>query len=519
MSITAVHPLYAKFSPIWVKLNDVFAGQDTIKEKRQKYLPPLMSMELDGMTSPEDLGYQRYQQYILRANFPDDYSEAVRNNHGLLWSKQATIELPDEMAYMLTSATRDGMGLQALLAAVNEMQLRNGRVGLLLDMDSVASAENKPFISVYYAPAIRNWDSADRRLDGAVARDSLNMLVLDESGPVRVEGAFDWQDQIRRRVLLLGPLEIDDKANSGAVYQQGLFVNDQETDSFDKTKMIVPKYKGSPLNEIPFVAINASDCLIEPDSPPLLGLANLVLSMYISDADYRQHLATQGQDTLVRIGAIGDGASDGKAPVRVGGNSVMDVAMGGDVKYVGIESKGLEEARMALANDKAEAQLKAGQMVNNTKGSQESGEALRTRIGARTASLVQLAKTGASGVEALLKLCARWMGLEENQVIVKPNLDFSKALFSGQNLVQTMSARQLGAPVCLETIHSYLSDQGLTTLTFEEEMKKMDEEFTKYPFVKDMLASGKADQNGVQQAQGSAVTAGGTAQAKQNQAT
>ena len=38
MSITAVHPLYAKFSPIWVKLNDVFAGQDTIKEKRQKYL-------------------------------------------------------------------------------------------------------------------------------------------------------------------------------------------------------------------------------------------------------------------------------------------------------------------------------------------------------------------------------------------------------------------------------------------------------------------------------------------------
>jgi hypothetical protein len=111
------------------------------------------------------------------------------------------------------------------------------------------------------------------------------------------------------------------------------------------------------------------------------------------------------------------------------------------------------------------------------------------------------------------------MGLDENQVIVKPNLDFSKALFSGQNLVQTMSARQLGAPVCLETIHSYLSDQGLTTLTFEEEMKKMDEEFTKYPFVKDMMASGKADQNGVQQAQGSAVTAGGIAQAKQNQAT
>ncbi len=128
MSVSAVHPQYEKFRPIWVKLNDVFAGQDVIKLERTKYLPALMSMELDGMANTDDLGMKRYNQYLLRANFPDDYSEAVRNNHGLLWSKQATIQLPTEMEYMLTSATRDGMGLQALLATVNEMQLRNGRV-------------------------------------------------------------------------------------------------------------------------------------------------------------------------------------------------------------------------------------------------------------------------------------------------------------------------------------------------------------------------------------------------------
>lgn len=512
MSISAVHPQYEKFLPIWLKLNDVFAGQDVIKGQRLKYLPALMSMVLDGMTGPEDLGYKRYEQYLLRANFPDDYSEAVRNNHGLLWSKQATIQLPKEMEYMFESATRDGMSIQSLLAIVNEMQLRNGRVGLLLDLDSVPSVDNKPFISIYYAPSIRNWDTAERRQDGAIARDSLNMLVLDETGPVRDPGSFDWHDEIRRRVLLLGPLEVDDAANKGSVYSQGLFVDSEE---LDKSKMIVPKYQGAVLTEIPFVAINASDCLVEPDTPPLLGLANLVLSMYISDADYRQHLSTQGQDTLVRIGAIGEGSDSGAAPVRVGGNAVLDVAMGGDAKYVGIESKGLEETRLALANDKAEAQLKAGQMVNNTKGSQESGEALRTRIGARTASLVQLAKTGASGVEALLKLCARWMGLDDSEVIVKPNLDFSKALFSGQNLVQTMSARQLGAPVCLETIHGYLADQGLTTLTFEDEMAKMKDEAEKYPFILEMMSAGKADQNGVQQAQGKSVGAGGTPQGSQ----
>ena len=155
-------------------------------------------------------------------------------------------------------------------------------------------------------------------------------------------------------------------------------------------------------------------------------------------------------------------------------------------------------------------------MVNNTKGSQESGEALRTRIGARTASLVQLAKTGASGLESLLKLCARWMGEDESKVVVKPNLDFSKALFSGQNLVQTMAARQLGAPVSLETIHGYLADQGLTSLTFNDEMEKMKAEIEKYPFILEL--GGKADQNAQQQAQGDNVNAGGTQQPSQKQA-
>lgn len=498
MSLSTVHPLYEAFKLIWDKLDDVFEGQDKIKNEREKYLPPLPSMVLDGM-GPNQHGAIKYEQYIYRANFPDDYSEAVRNNHGLLWSKPATIQLPDGMQYLNDKATRDGMNLQSLLGIINEMQLRNGRIGLLLDMDSEASPTNKPFISVYYAKTIRNWDKADHREDGTVALDALNMVVLDESGPVRVPNGFSWKEEQRRRVLMLGPLNVDD-AEGEAIYQNGLFVQE---DDFDPEALITPVYHGESLKEIPFVAINASDCLINPDSPPLLGLANLVLSMYVSDADYRQHLFLQSQDTLVRVGASGAGGEegDGKAPVRVGAGAVIDVALGGDAKYVGVESQGLSEERLAIQNDKAEAQLKAGQMVNNTKGSQESGEALRTRIGARTASLVQLAKTGAYGLETILKICARWMGEDPSLVKVEPNLDFSKAQFSGQNLVQTMAARNLGAPVSLETIHEYLADQGLTKLTFEEEMKKIKDEITAYPEIL-QLNQGKSDQNAVQQGSG-----------------
>lgn len=506
MGLSAVHPLFEKYNKTWEKLDHVFEGQDKIKEERETYLKPLPSMVIDGMNEKE-LGWERYEQYLLRANFPDDFSEAIKNNHGLLWSKPAIISLPPEMEYMMTTASREGLNLSELLSLINLMQLRNGRIGLLLDMSSEASTNNKPFISVYYARSIRNWDKADAGPE--VREDSLNMVVLDESRLVREPNSFSWKLESRFRLLSLGALETDDEKGQ-AVYSQGLFIEQEDP---DMNAMLTPVYRGEPLKEIPFVAINSSDCMIDPDVPPLLGLANICLSMYVTDADYRQHLYMQSQDTLVRIGAMGAGTEEpGQAPLRVGAHAVLDVAQGGDVKYVGIESQGLAEERLALANDKQEAQLKAGSMVNTTKGSQESGEALRTRIGARTASLVQLAKTGAQGLERILKICATWMGADPEKVRVQPNLDFSKSIFSGQNLVQTMAARQLGAPVSLKTIHSYLADQGLTTLTFEEEMTMMKDEFEKYPFLMDMLQQGKADQNPTQQAQKSNVETGGAGQ-------
>jgi hypothetical protein len=507
MGLSSVHPLYEKFAKLWDKLEDVFEGQDKIKQERVTYLPALPSMKADGMEENE-LGWERYEQYILRANFPDNYSEAVKNNHGLLWSKPAIINLPKGMEYMNEVATRDGLSLTELLSLINEMQLRTGRIGLLLDMSSIPDPNNKPFISVYYAKNVRNWDLADGGT--SVERDALNLLVLDESRLIRQPGSFSWKEQKRYRLLSLGEFDKDDKEGAAtSVYSQGLFINQDDPTPED---MITPLYRGEPLHKIPFVAINASDCMIDPDVPPLMGLANLVLSMYISDADYRQHLYMQGQDTLVVKGGgfVAQGEDD-KAPTRMGAGARIDVTAEGDVKYVGVESKGLEEERLALAADKQEAELKAGNMVNTTKGSQESGEALRTRIGARTASLVQLAKTGATGLEKILKVCAEWMGLNPEEVSVQPNLDFSKALFSGQNLVQTMAARNLGAPVSLESIHAFLADQGFTHLTFEEEMERIDKEKVKWP----TPAEASMDQNPVQQAQKANVDTGGAGQQSQ----
>lgn len=485
MGIDATHPLYDKWKEKWIKCNDCYEGEDRIKAEGVKYLPPLVSMILDGMNSVNDIGYQRWEAYRLRANFPDDYSSAVTNNLGLLHQKPPTIQLPEEMEYMREVCTADGEDIVALLRRINEMQLKNGRLGLLLDLPKGDSPDNKPYVSVYDALTIINWDDGKDELGNI----NLNMVVLDESGPVRVN-QFEWKDEKRYRVLQLGPMDTDE-VKGEAVYSQHLFIGDT---NYDAGQMIAPYYKGVFLDEIPFQFVNTTDITPQPEAPPLLGLANICLSMYRSDADYRQNLHMQGQDTMVVIGGMGTG--DDKAPQRVGAGARIDVNIGGDAKYVGVSGEGLSEQRLALAADKQEAQIKAGQMVNNTKSTQESGEAMKTRIAARTASLIRIAFTGAAGLENLLKTCAKWMGADPDKVVVKPNLEFTKSTFNGQDFVQIMTSRNLGAPVSLESIHAWAVDQGLTTRTFEEEMAIVEAELKKYPLPSDPKADLNTEQQG-----------------------
>ena len=91
------------------------------------------------------------------------------------------------------------------------------------------------------------------------------------------------------------------------------------------------------------------------------------------------------------------------------------------------------------------------------------------------------------------------MGLDPEEVKVTPNLDFSKANIEGQELVQVQTAKNLGAPLCAESMHNWLQDKGMTSLTFEEEMERLEKEREEYPF---LLPQVKHDQNQIQQTTG-----------------
>lgn len=457
--VETFHPLYAKRLNDWELMEDSYAGERTVKEKSYKYLPATPGQILDGLESNQD-GRKNYLAYRKRARFPGFISEAVEALLGVMHHKPATIELPAKMEPLLEKATIKGESLQMLLRRINEHQLTAGRLGLLVDIEDNAPVTTLPYIAVYKAKDIINWDDTQKDIQ---VRQKLNLIVLNESRYER--HMLEWRYKRRYRALTLGDLVPEEGTE---VYQMAI-LHEESNLNLTQADLITPSIGGNTLDEIPFVIINSRDIVSEPDDPPLLDLANLAMVVYRGEADYRQALFMQGQDTLVIIGGSDE-------EIRAGAGAHINVQQGGDAKYIGTDSKGLKEMRESLQNDKKEAESKGGKLLDTRQGTAESGEALKIRVGARTASLNQIALAGAEGLQTVLRSMATWLQLNPEEVVVTPNLDFTDAGVEGRTLVDWMTAKSLGLPLSLQSIHRKLQEKDFTEMEFEEEMDVIAEE-------------------------------------------
>ena len=463
MAIDSKHPLYEEFSADWATMRDTYRGERIVKEAGQKYLPATSGMIADGMGNATSPGQKAYEAYKTRSTFPDLVSDAVEAMIGVMHRKEPTIELPSKMEPMIENATIKGESLSVLLRRINEEQLVTGRLGLLADMPAVpVPGHDLPYLATYQAESIINWDQGER--DTNVV-DSLNMVVLDESENVRTE-MFTWEMKNKYRVLVLGD-PLANEGPMGGAYAVGVVDQGEE---FSPANLIIPSIRGTSLQKIPFVFINSKDVVPDPDDPSLLGLANLVLTIYRGEADYRQSLFMQGQDTLVVIGGIEE------TTYRTGANSSIGLPTGGDAKFIGVDSQGLVEMRSALENDYSRAANKGGQLLDSVSNQKESGDALKVRVAARTSTLNQVALAGAFGLQTSLRQVAEWVGANPEEVKVTPNLDFVDDTMAGKELIDLLTAKTLGAPLSQESIHLTMQTRGMTEKTLDEEITAIESE-------------------------------------------
>ena len=454
MPVSSAHPLYTEFLENWKLCRDSYTPNG-IKSEANLYLFPTSAHIIDGFGTANTVGQKAYDAYLSRAYYPDIFAEAVDAAIGIMHRKPPVIELPSQLESMRLRANAIGESLDMLLRRINTEQLITGRLGLLGDIKVGAENKVSPVVVLYKDKAIRNWDDISTETDVGDFR----LVVLDETG-FELQQDFSWKEV--EKYLVLGIVK-DNALDPAGVYQ---FATAKKDDELASLGFVVPTYKGFNLKQIPFTTVNACDLNPSPDFPPLIGLANLCLAIYRGEADYRHSLFMQGQDTLVKIGDIN---SDGE-PTRVGAGACINVPMNGDAKFIGVNSEGLSEQRSSLENDYKRAYSKSGQITDSTSRAKESGDALRIRVAAQTATLPQIAMAGAMGLERVLKSLAMWLGADAAAVKVTPNLDFTNDEFPGKTLIEIVQAKVQGAPIANQTIHGYMRERNLTKLTYEEEI-------------------------------------------------
>lgn len=473
MPVNAQHPDYAEHCGDWELMRDTFEGQRKVKEAGTKYLPATGGQEEDGMSEGEE-GRTDYNAYRKRAYCPDFVKEAVQSMVGLMHREAARIEVPEKMEPMLKKLTPEGESAWAVLRKINEHQLLYSRIGLLLDVPSGKSIdETLPFVLTYDPFSIINWDHGSTNEDSGGA---LDLVVLDESGNVR-KPDFSWEEKKKFRVLkIAGEAESESEREGSERISQGSYITsvvEKEGEEYNPDDAFAPSRGGKPLDFIPFIIAGSNDLVSDPDDLPLIGLGELVLTIYRQDADYKQSLHFQGQDTLVVKG----GKLDENA--RLGAGAKLEVSEKGDAKFIGTRADGLSAMRTSLVDDRG----RAGEMTTRLfdgEGDDSSGRALNVRLSAKTASLNQIALTGAEALERILKMAAEWLGLDPEDVVVEPNMDFEEDLIDGNALLQVMQAKRLGLPWSNESIHRWLAARDYTEMTYDEEMilleKELDDE-------------------------------------------
>lgn len=488
MAIDDKHPDYINRVGEWVQMEDTYAGEQTVKRKRIDYLPPTEAMIQDGMTTPTSLGWKDYDAYLARAVFHDVVRDAVKAMVGIMHMKPATIHLPKKLESMMGKATAQGESLQMLLRRINEQQLVKGRCGLLVEVPTGKDAASAlPYIAFYNAERVINWD-AGRYEEGT---NDLELVVIDESGQARQ--GLTWKQERKYRVLTRGPsLEAPEGWRPSEEDQYKVAVKINELNTPVEGDFIVPQIAGRTLSKIPFVFIGSNDLVPETEVPPLLGLSNLALAIYRGEADYRQTLFYQGQQTLV---IIGGNTSDTDEQVRTGNKGVIDLKIGGDAKYIGVSAQGLGEMRQSISNDKQKADrmgvafLDAGDAASDA-----SGEALRIRVAARTTTVSSLNRTAGAGLEQALKFCAEWVGEDPEEVKVEVQTDFADQSVAGAALLAFMQAKQLGLPLSLKSLHRSMKANDLTEMTFEDEQAQIkDEAVTAVEDMADLTAVASAN--------------------------
>lgn len=428
MAIQTEHPEYTKHKPQWDKLRDVVEGQEKIHKAGVAYLPKL-----------SDQDKTEYDAYKARALFYGATGRTVDGLSGMVFRKDPKIVTPDAMKDMIADVTLSGIDLVGFSEELVDDAITVGRSGILVDHPAVlgedvtvaqAEVSNiRPFMKHYTAEQIFNWKTESR--NNAQVTTQVRLWEWVEK-----EGKDEFDVTVVQQIRILDFNEVGQ-------YRQRVFVQNKNKEWIQEGDDIIPTRKGVALDVIPFFFVGVKNSSSTVEKPPLIDMANVNISHYMSTADLEHGAHFTGLPTAVITGHSGGDEGD-TAEYRIGAATAW-VFPDPETKafFLEFQGKGLDTLEKRIEKKEEYMAFLGALMLMSDKAGVESTETTQLRHLGETSVLSSLAKSVEESIEQALIFMADWAGIS-GDISFKLNNDFLAITMSAQELTAILAVWQAG---------------------------------------------------------------------------
>lgn len=405
-NVTTIHRQYRAYAEQWQKIRHALAGD------LKTYLRDV------GQNEPDKAyGRARQKEYEDGAICYNFTKRTLSGMVGSVMRKDPEQIIPSQMEYLKTNADGSGVGLwqhaQDTLMELDSI----GRGGLLVDAPNVAVAtmaeQNagllNPVIAFYTAENIVNW-----RLERRGSVNRVVMVVLREEYEY-LDGSDEFSPNYGQQYRVLDIFD--------GKYRQRLYRFDSKGSMFDFEE-IFPQLGSVEPGTIPFTFIGASNNDSTIDDAPLLPLAELNIGHFRNSADNEESSFVVGQPTLfiapgenMSLQTFTEANPNG---VKMGSRTGHNVGVGGNAFLVQADANNL--AKENMLNKEQQAIQIGAQLITPTQ--QITAESARLQRGADTSVMATIARNVSQAYTDALKWVAAMMGLGDQEIEFKLNMDF-----------------------------------------------------------------------------------------------
>lgn len=426
-----MHKQYQDHSRQWRIMDDCYAGSEAIKHGPHslEYLPPYPS-DLDDMRV---YGIRKSNSHFTNCVRPliDEIVGLMNAREPLIrFGEDKNEESPPEVLDLRHNATDQHDGLTGLKQRVNFAQVMHGRYLLLLDVVTPDGNKKKPRFLIREYPAAKILDGETTTVGGETR---IAWVLLDESTETFDPDSKEWTHEKKFRVL-----GIDGAGLHYSCPLSGKDADEQwrEFDLADPPPQAErPNFKGTFLRFIPAAVVNVTrQGILDYQPVPFIDIANMAIIAYRVHSMYMSAVFNYCRPTLVGVNVEPQKDEEGRpVPFVLGGYIGVNTLPGSEdskssgLSFLEIDPSGLSEMREAVNHLMQQLQGVSVRTLLEGAGASASGEALRLRTKAGTATFSQIDTAGAKAIEQILVYAARWAGAapEEADARITFNADTS----------------------------------------------------------------------------------------------